>query len=228
MKIDRLLAAALLLGAAVLHVLAAAERWWPACVPGAYERGPCLRVQDSRYDFSPPRVPWEPVGNAAVLQGAAWALLAMAVVLLPSALVGLRSRWWRAAFAAVAVGLLIQASFTAASGFADHVVAVPGAALLLTVLWNFGWPILLIVLLVRTGSDREVPGRRLSLLALGSLLIATPLLQVFLAPVLTGYLSYDRSPWTEAAPAPFLALAGLLVPFLRRRTGSDPASQTGE
>ncbi|QNN52305.1 hypothetical protein [Nocardioides mesophilus] len=217
-KIDRLLTAILLIGAALMQIVTAAERWWPTCVPGAYDTKACLLLQSHRYDVDLPGTQWEPIGNAAVLQGAAWALLALAFVLLPSALLGLRSRGWRAAFAAVAASLMALAAVTTASGIIGHVVEVPGV-ILPGIAWLLGGPVLLVVLMVMSAVDRDTSRLPLRLVVLGGLLLASPVPQMFLAPVLVGYVSYDSSPWTEAAPAPFLFVAGLAMMLGSRRTG---------
>ena len=42
---------ALLAGAGVLRVAAAAQRWWPACKPGDFDADACIKVQDHLYDY---------------------------------------------------------------------------------------------------------------------------------------------------------------------------------
>lgn len=194
----------------VVTVLAAQERWWPACRFGDFDTAACLRLQDHRFDFLFVRAPWSPLGNAAELAGLGMLLLAAAMGMLPWLVLQDRSRLTAALSAVLSLALVPVAATQLFSGRAGRVVEVP-ALDMATVVWVFVWPVALVTLAIVAVTEQgagalQVGGR---LLLFGSLLLATPVPQILLPPVMTGYISHDTSPWAEAVIGVLLLAAAV-------------------
>jgi len=210
----------LLVLSGVATIAAAAERWWPACPFGGFEARECLLLQDHLYDQVIPSVPWEPTGIAAELHALSLVLLATAFtgVALLVAGPGPRRRVHAAiyvAHASVVASLLLLAAATWASGRADRVVLeAPYVAVLG---WAFGWP--MVMMLAAIGEGMRRGPRRWLVVLLVVLMLASPLMQLMLAPAIIGYLSHDTVPWSEAVAGVMLVLAGLVAAWGAARTG---------
>lgn len=217
----------LLAASGALMVAAAAQRWWPACHLGHYDTPACLRVQDHRYDFVLPMDPWVQAGHAAVLAALSLILLGAAVAALPLLM---RSRG-RPAYlwlpcAVLGVSQLLAGVSTLGSGLFGR----PDDALwtaFVGFVW-LGWPVALtLTSILMTGHVRH-PGTGWLLLVV-LLTASTPLGQVFVAPALTGYLSYDMTPWSEGWGGACLLLAALAVwpAAYHRRRSPTPVVASG-
>jgi hypothetical protein len=122
-------------------------------------------------------------------------LLAMALLLLPSALPA--RRWQRSALLMATAGVLVEGTTTAFSGLLGRVVEVPGHALVIY-LWVLALPVALLLMI--PGPTTGVARRGL---VLGALVLATPLAQVLVvSQLLVPYASYDTAPWSDAAVTP--------------------------
>ena len=92
----RVVVSGLLATSGVLYLMAASQRWWPACKLGRFDEPGCVRVQNDDYGYLVPSGPWTPAGDAAQLAGIALVCLAVAVAVLPCC--GRRATWvsrWR-------------------------------------------------------------------------------------------------------------------------------------
>lgn len=201
----------LLAGSGVLTIVAAAQRWWPACQLGGFDTAECLRLQDHRYDFAGPSAPWTPVGAAAELQGVATLLLAVAVLFLPGLLTGRRPRPpYILAAVLVSAGFAVDALATWLSGRAGELVTLPWPWPL-GLLWVIAWPALLFGSAV---ADTSVPlrvwtGRWAVVVCL--LASTTFITQLLLAPMFLGYSSYDTTPWSEVVTGALLITAAVFL-----------------
>lgn len=202
--------ATLLLVSGFGSILAAAERWLPACGPGRLSSVACTRVESHLYDFTVPSAPWRPLGHAAALQGFALLLLALAAVTLTPLLLGVRrplTAWltggaFGAAFALVGAQTLL-------SGRAGSVVTVPGtgtAAVATTLVWPLA---LIAVLLSLPVTGQPSIGWRAA--AAVSLLAASPVGASLVAAATVPVAAYDTVPWTEAVGGLATILAGLAL-----------------
>ena len=224
----RALVSLLLAVSGLLAIAGARERWWPVCRPGDFDSPGCLTLQDDRYDHTALPEPWVPVGHAAEIAGASYAVLAVVVALLPWLLMRTRPR------VAAATGLVLGgtalpvAAALWLSGRAGEVVDVPlVSASALT--WALLWPVaagISVVATLRTHGG----GARVLLAAL--LCLCSPLGQVvvglLVAPTLLGYVSHDTTPWTEAVTGGLLLLAALAAwPATRPRPRATPRPGTG-
>jgi hypothetical protein len=192
-------AAGLLLGSAVLQLLASLERW--VTITESWTRTDHL-VEDHRFDYLYPSDPWEVLGSTALLAGAGFLLMALAVVAMSRG----ASRFDRV------VTAIVAASF-----------AVPGIHALVSVLIGFPTPaqyvvdpltlvsfIGLIVLAARTIRISWVTS--LAFLLMSAITIPGYIVVAFvITPAITNFQSFDTTPWTETIVAAFIALAGLAM-----------------
>ncbi len=212
----------LLSGSGVLMILAARERWWPACRLGDFDAPDCLTLQDHRYDFLAPSEPWVPVGAAAQVGAGSMVLLSLALLFLPWLLAGAnRTAVTLPLGAGLAVALLTTAAMTGLSGLSGRVVERPGLEWVYW-LWLLS-PIALIVMVFASQNADPRPGMQWRLLVAVLVSASTPLGELFIAGALLG-LSYDTTPWSEAVSGVFLVAAGLaLWPAIRARSAAQVA-----
>lgn len=213
---------ALLVSSGILATAAAAQRWWPACVPGAFDDGGCPRLQDHAHDLVIPTAPWAPVGSAAELYGVGLVVLAAAVLVLPPVLLGRApGRLLAVSNGLVALGILTVGVLTLLSGLSGSAVSVPGDRLA-GALWVLGLPVVALAGIVEcVSTERAANGWRLG--ASTALLAASPIAQVIIAPVVLDYMSHDTTPWTEAFGGVALVLAGGCLLPTRRVPAPLPA-----
>ncbi len=201
----------LLLGSALFVVLGARQRWSAACpVGGDWNFEACIFQQNHQNDVLLPSSlePWTGDHRAAVLVGIGYVLLACAILLVPAAFAMGARPWQWAAIGLTAPSMLGLGITTTQSGRLGRVVDAPGllvfvAAVLL--------PAALFLLLWRPHADSPPLGARrgavVSLLAL-----CTPFLHALVVSRLhILYSSHDTAPWSEAAIAPLLVVAALLL-----------------
>ena len=189
----------LLSASGALMYAASWQRWAGACTWGDVEGTLCTSRQDHLYDFVAPTAPWEPVGDAAQLAGWSLLVLALAFVLLPWALTGLRPGVGSAAALVGAVLALVAVGVaTLRSGLAGSVVDPVADDLTLYV-----WLLVTPVLLVRFA----VAARGWALAAAVWLVLATPLVAAFSYAVGP----YDARPWWEAISGLLTVTAGLCL-----------------
>lgn len=215
----------LLATSGALMVAAAAQRWWPACHLDHYDDPACLRLQDHRYDFVLPMHPWVPAGHAAVLAGLSLLLLGTAVAALPLLLCPRR----RPAYVWLLCAVLGTSQLVAGlSTLASGLLGQPGPRFwepLVVFVW-LGWPVALTLTSILMAGHVRRPGTGWLVLVV-LLAASTPLGQVFLAPAVTGYTSYDTTPWSEAWGGVCLLLAAVAVwpaAYRRRRAPSVVAT----
>lgn len=200
----------LLIGSGALMIVAARERWWPACRPGDFDAPDCMRLQDHQYDFIAPTQPWVPVGAAAQVGAGSLLLLSFALLFLPSLLGGdHRPAVTLPLGALLAATMLALAVMTGRSGFSGQAVEGPGLE------WVYWLWILSPVALFGTWISNETadsrPGTPWRLWVVVFVSASTPLGEFFLAPMLLGYGSYDTTPWSQAVSGAFLVAAGLAL-----------------
>jgi hypothetical protein len=221
-----------LAGAAGLTFAAAWQRWWPACPRGDFDNAVCTRLQSHEYDYLVPSPPWTPLGHAAELAGASLLALAVAALLLPAVLEppvrrARRRVGWRVGAALLAVvpgaGLALLGLVTIRSGSSGHAVTIPVAVDLAIVVWALVWPFALMVFALAATATHLGPSWRAPLVAaLIGLSTPAPTALLF-GPMFASYTSYDTAPWTEAASAPFLLAAAIVVwPGRLRRSSKAP------
>jgi hypothetical protein len=217
----------LLAASGVASLAVARERWWPACKWGDFDATACVRAQAHELDTT---------AESAVLQTVALVLMALAVACLPLlwsrrpvALITLATGALTVAFVAVAVATYLSVY----GGWLFHDFPGSHAAAVTVAL---GWPLYLMVAMavVLAGPYAGIwqPGTGWRLLFLLLLLTSTPLAQLVVTPMVTGYGSYDTAPWTDAVSGALLLCAALVVwpaaaPRRARRmvmTGRVPAS----
>jgi hypothetical protein len=206
-----LVTAVLLAASAALSFAAAWQRWSGYCGIGADESRDCLFRQNDQYDavrFGPMDTVWQPVGRSPELMGLASILLAVALVLVPAALGRRTTGFTRPVLGLAALATLVVGTAILVSGLRGEPVTLPGGPFML--IYFVGLPFLIgIPLLIPDGDDCPA-GRRESLVA-WMLIGTTPLVQVFVAPLVAGGLSYDTTPWSEAVVVPFLLVAAVAL-----------------
>lgn len=214
---------ALLAGAGVLWVAAAAQRWWPACKPGDFDADACIKVQDHLYDYLAPVDPWTPVGNAAQVAGVALALLAVGVALLPWLWVPRRPAVCLAV-TVPALAVLLVGVRTWGAGLSGEAMALSGVRPAFLV-WIVGLPIAMSVAAATAGDDHTPPWlTRWRVLVAFLIIMSTPLAEALLTPILIRYMSHDSTPWTEAVTGVFLVAAAAAVwPATRPLPRTSPA-----
>jgi hypothetical protein len=209
LRVTRVLTALLLVASAALSFAAAWQRWGGVCRFGGDVDDPtCSPWQDHRFDALWPSEPWQPIGSMAQLLGLATVLLAVALVLVPTALGRRLTAWQRVSLVIGSLCLLLLGSTTLASGIAGHAVELPGATAFGLVA-AFGLPVFIVLALFTRGAQGSRAGLRGGLVT-WMLVLATPYFQVVLAP-LAGGSSYDTSPWSEAVTVPFLLVAAVAL-----------------
>ena len=199
--------AVLIATSGALMYAAAWERWWPACPRGAFDSDRCVQLQDHLYDFAWPADPWVSVGDAAVLAGLSYLVLAVALAGLPTVMLGRRHRLLNLVSVVVlSGGALVFGLVALLSGLSGQPELQGWWLSVAGVVWALGLPAMLITLGVVAAHD-DRPGYGWRWLAVFLLLGSSPLGLVFAGPIGAGYASYDTSPWTEAVGAFLLVVA---------------------
>lgn len=227
-----LLASALLALSGALTIAASAQRWWPGCRLGQFDSASCFPLQDNAYDLLP-AAPWIPVGIASELYGVALLVLAVAVLLMPLALMGRRpGPAVGTAAVMVAACLGTFGFFSVLSGLAGRVVAAPGPLEGIAVFgWILGLPVFVLAASFSVGTApadeplRELTGRQVGgrLVLTACLAASNPLGGLLLAPLFLGYTSHDATPWSEAVAGVLLIIgAAALLLAAPRRVGRPP------
>ncbi|WZH35599.1 MAG: hypothetical protein PIR02_12525 [Microbacterium enclense] len=211
----QVVAAALLLGSAILQYVAAAERWLVA--PASWTRSDRW-VEDHLFDYSYPADPWENIGAAAQWFGVGYVMLALGVLALAGTGGGSGNQLSKvsAVVAAMSSGLIGVHAFL--SGVLGQPTFLQGPLALSAVV---GPVALLGTALVYARSSP------LTALACILLLITTVPGYLFasmgVAPAVIGTQSYDTTPHTETvvatstAAAAFVLMTAAMVSALRRR-----------
>jgi hypothetical protein len=206
-----LVTAVLLTASAALSLAAAWQRWAGYCGLGADESPRCLLRQGDQFDairLGPADNAWEPIGQTPELVGLAYLVLGVALLLLPAALGRRTTGFTRPVLAAAAIATLVVGTAVLVSGLRGQPLELPAQSL--TLVCFIGLPFLIgIPLLIPDGDDRPA-GRRGSFVA-WMLIGTTPLVQLFVAPLVSGGLSYDTTPWSEAVVVPFLLAAAVAI-----------------
>jgi hypothetical protein len=196
----RVMVSGLLATSGIAYLMAAAQRWWPACRLGRFDEPACVRVQNDDYGYLVPAGPWIPAGDAAQLAGIALVCLAVAVATLP---------WlWPPRHVGVALATGVPAGAIALMG---AVSGAEGWVPLAGILWCFGLPsVLLAAAAVRM--DDAPPGTTRWRVAAALLLgLANPLADFFIGSAVVGYVSHDHTPWVETVSAALLLSAALVT-----------------
>jgi hypothetical protein len=216
----RAIVSCLLAASGLASLAAARELWWPACRWGEFNAPDCLQAQDDAYRYTSTE-PWAEISDAAILQTVALLLLALVIAFLPVlwlrrpvAVIALSTGALTLSFVVVAVATYVSglSGQSLGSVFGDVVWVCAQVALVVALL---GWPVYLLAALAATlaGPFTGVWGRvtawRLVFLTL--LLASTPLAQVVLTPMVTGYLSHGATPWSEGVSGALLLCAALVV-----------------
>lgn len=192
-----------------LSILAARLRWGEACA-GGFDSGPCLLIQDHRYDYLLPTEPWDPIAGAAQSAGTSYLVLALAIALV---CVAVRSAaWGRVLQVLLVLSVLSVGVITVLSGRAGAPIEpATTVALWLLLVGVVVGPIALVVFVTHGAAGPVSHGLMPPLawaLWVGLLVLATPLPEYFLVSIAVGYTSHDTTPWTGAASGVLVALAG--------------------
>jgi hypothetical protein len=164
------------------------------------------------------------VGHASVLAGLSLLLLGPVVIALPLLLrPGHRPVLAWLLCGVLGVSQLLAGVSTLVSGVLGRAVSDLWAPFVVFV-W-LGWPVALtLTSILMVGQVRRPGAGWLLLIVL--LTASTPLVQLFMAPVVTGYPSHDTTPWAEVWGGSCLLLASLAVwpAAYRRRRRPAPAT----
>lgn len=224
----RVVVSGLLATSGVLYLMAASQRWWPACKLGRFDEPACVRVQNDDYGYLVPSGPWIPAGDAALLAGIALVCLAVAVGVLP---------WlWSPPHVGVALATCAPAAAIALMGATTWGAGLSGSAVsgaegwvpLAGIVWCFGLPSVLLTAAVVRMDDAPPGATRWRVVAALLLGLANPLGGYFIGSAAVGYVSHDYTPWVEAVSAVLLLSAALIMwPSTRGRApagGPAPAA----
>ncbi len=208
----------LLVLSGVAAILADLQRRLPACA-GGFDAPECVGMQSDWYDVAPPGESWIPIGTAAPLMGAGYALMALAVIGLFRTVVPAWRAWGVGTLCAVPFAVLAATTF--ASAAAGHTVELAGTTASLHLL-AYAWPVALGLLLAGTLASSGLRAGYI-VAAAGLLVLASPLVLYVTAALVTGYVSHDTSPWTQAIGGVFTLLAGvaLLLAGVRSAPSDD-------
>lgn len=215
--------AVLFLGSAALQFAASLQRWV------VFRRGRPpdeFAAEDHAYDYFIPTDPWESIGNAAILFGAATLVQACGVVSLAAGVALLPRTPGKKNGAAMAGGcvaaVLLAAWFTVQGihALASGVDGVPSALQFAIHLWA---PIAMAVL----WAGKSAAASAASLFLLGSTFVGYFAANFILAPLVAGYTSHDTTPWMETVLAASTAGAAVALVFAARtvcRRGATPSA----
>ncbi|QHC58860.1 hypothetical protein [Rathayibacter sp. VKM Ac-2760] len=188
-----LLAAGALIASALLQVQASLQRWVTAREGWTRED---RWVEDHLFDYTIPADPWERIGTTAQVHGLGALLIAVALLVMARAL---------SAGAVFRLTSIVVAAVFGLSGLHGVVSGLIGAPTPLQ--WPFLQmmlslvPILGLGALAARSARRSLPTAFAYACLLGSttpgLLVAT----FVIAPAITGFQSYDTTPWTETVVA---------------------------
>jgi len=199
-----LAAAGLFLLSAALQLVASLQRWVTAAESWTRED---RLVEDNLFDYSYPADPWEPLGTAAQYFGAGYLLLSLGVYALLRAAPSGQAARMRVPTMIVAGSLALDGGHALVSGLVDTPTPVQYVLVL-------QWLLSLVacVCLVVLGAWWLRTSRAVGLACLFLLGVTVPgyLWSMYLlAPLITGYVSYDTTPWTETVVAGSAAAAGV-------------------
>ncbi|SMH49461.1 hypothetical protein SAMN06295885_3324 [Rathayibacter oskolensis] len=199
-----LAAAGLVLASAALQLLASLERWVVAA--DAWTRTD-RTIEDSLFDYFFPADPWENVGVSAQLYGVGGLLLALGVVA--------TGRAFPPRVGGAPVLVAVVAGSFGLLGLHALVSGLLGAP---SPLQNVGFQLvvgllsaLALVALALTWARRSWAAAIAALLLLGATLPGYLFSTFSIAPMITGYQSYDTTPWSETVVAGFTGAAGVLL-----------------
>lgn len=198
--------AAALVAAGALLMAASWTRWKGACGPGL-DSVACLTVQDHRFDYVLPSEPAGSIGLTTLFAGAAYVLLAAGLALVFAAA---RSAVWARVLQGVLVGSALGTGLvTLLSAGAGHSIGYEWVI----VPWLMG-PLLIATILadiVSQGDDDAVMSDRAWCAWAGALVLAHPIIEFMLTPMMVRYQSHDTTPWDGMVGGAAFVLAGLVV-----------------
>lgn len=220
--------AVLFLGSAALQLAASLQRWV------VFRRGRPpdeFAAEDHAYDYFIPTDPWESIGNAAILFGAATLVQACGVVSLAAGVALLPRTPGKKNGAAMAGGcvaaVLLAAWFTVQGihALASGVDGVPSSLQFAIYLWA---PISLApIAMAVLWAGKSAAASAASLFLLGSTFVGYFAANFILAPLVAGYTSHDTTPWMETVLAASTAGAAVALIFAARtvwRRGATPSA----
>lgn len=198
--------AALLLASAALQLAASLQRW--VVLRDSWSRDD-YTIEDHRFDYTYPADPWEPLGTAAQVAGAGYVLLAAGVVAMARGATLRPGRSERALVAVVAGSFGIDGIHAVLSGLLGVPTPWQFAGMLQLVL-STAAAVCLVLLGVRWSRGRW-PASVACVFLVGNTVPGYLFAAFTIAPIVTGYQSYDSTPWTETIVAAFTALAALAL-----------------
>ncbi|TDX78935.1 hypothetical protein EDF35_2158 [Rathayibacter sp. PhB151] len=195
-----LLAAALLLGAALLQLQASLQRWVTASE--GWTRTD-RSVEDHLFDYMIPADPWEPLGTAAQVHGVGLLLVAIALPVSARAIGGGGLLRLSALLVAGVLGL------SGLHGVLSGLIGAPTPLQLPFLQMMLGLvPVVGLGALAAKAHRRSVGAALAYACLLGSTLPGLLIATFVVAPAITGYQSFDTTPWTETVVAATVAAAG--------------------
>lgn len=213
-----LAASVLFLVSAVLQHLASLQRW--VVLAGTQIPGD-VWIEDHRFDYSFPVAPWEPIGTAAQLFGAATLIQALGVLAM---VVGVLVRPGAAAGRNVNLGLagvLFAVLVAAAFGIKGAHALISGVDGVPSGLQENVWLVRTLLLLELAGlialaalwRPRFPAAMAACMFLLGSTVVGEILANYMIAPLFAGYGSHDTTPWFETVVAASTAIAAICMIF---------------
>lgn len=201
-----LLAVGALLTASTLQVLASLQRWVTAS--DSWSRTDST-IEDHRFDYFVPTAPWEPIGVAAALLGFAFLLLAVAIVALTLAI--------RRSGAVSGISRLIAAvaalpfAILGVHGLLSGLIGTPSFLAAVASPWLSFLCVVGLLALVGLWATQSIVLALSALALMGNTIMGYLIAAFVIAPAITGYQSYDTTPWTETIVAASPAIAALLI-----------------
>lgn len=196
-------AAGLLLAVAVLQLAASLERW--VALSASWTRTDHL-IEDHRFDYLYPSDPWESLGTTAQFSGAAFFLLALAILAMARGAV----RHPRASDRVIAS---VVAGTFAVDGLHGVLSGVTGSPTIVQYvvdplsLVSFIGLVVLAVRWFRSSWPAAIASVLITAITLPGYIVVT----FVIAPGITNYQSFDTTPWSETIVAAFVALAALAM-----------------
>ena len=201
-----LAAAGLILGSAALQLVASLQRWVTAYE--SWTRTDRL-VEDNLFDYSYPADPWENVGTAAQQFGAGYLLLSLGMLALLRAAPPSQTVRMRVLALVVACSLALDGGHALVTGLINTPTPVQHVLVLQWLLSLAGFLSLIVLGALWWRTSRAVALAYAFLL--GTTVPGYLCSMYLLAPLVTGYQSFDTTPWTETIVAGSTAAAGVTV-----------------
>lgn len=202
-------AGVLFVGGGVQVLRAEHTRWGDACADD-FDASACVFAQNHESDYVFPSEPWVPIGDSAQQAGVGYLLVGAGLALLFATI---RTPVWSRVLQVAVVGaVLVLGLITLSSGLSGRLVQME--ALTWWVMLSWVCPMPLIVVVVQWLADRRFDGpipRPAWMACAVALVLATPLVEMYITAGLLPYLSHDTKPWSSVPGGVLFVLAGLVI-----------------